>query len=410
MSLWRKIMIALILGVATGLSFPKLVPILHPVGEMFLSLIQMLIVPLVFASVTMGVTSIHDPKKLGRVGGRTLLYYLCNTVIAITLAIILGKLFGLGTNLNLTLSNELTTIQTPSLSDLFLSLIPKNPLASMARGDILQVIIFGIFIGLAINMAGSKAQVLREWMESLADVMMKMTDIVMEFSPIGVFAIMVWVSGSFGSKVLLPLMKFLIVYYIACAVQLGVVFILAIRYLAKLKPLPFFKGMRDAALMAFSTCSSAASLPLSMESVQDNLGVSKNITGFVMPLGSTINMAGAAIYQAMSAIFISNAYGIHLDIVSLLTIVFTAVLSAIGAAGIPGSGLIMLTVVLSSVGLPLEGIALLAGIDRLREMGGTILNVLGDAIVALIIARQENEISLPTYYDEEEILWEGSEI
>ncbi len=403
-------MIALILGVATGLSFPKLVPILHPVGEMFLSLIQMLIVPLVFASVTMGVTSIHDPKKLGRVGGRTLLYYLCNTVIAITLAIILGKLFGLGTNLNLTLSNELTTIQTPSLSDLFLSLIPKNPLASMARGDILQVIIFGIFIGLAINMAGSKAQVLREWMESLADVMMKMTDIVMEFSPIGVFAIMVWVSGSFGSKVLLPLMKFLIVYYIACAVQLGVVFILAIRYLAKLKPLPFFKGMRDAALMAFSTCSSAASLPLSMESVQDNLGVSKNITGFVMPLGSTINMAGAAIYQAMSAIFISNAYGIHLDIVSLLTIVFTAVLSAIGAAGIPGSGLIMLTVVLSSVGLPLEGIALLAGIDRLREMGGTILNVLGDAIVALIIARQENEISLPTYYDEEEILWEGSEI
>ena len=238
--------------------------------------------------------------------------------------------------------------------------------------------------------------------------MYRLTSIVMEFAPIGVFAIMAWISGSFGLAVLLPLLKFLLVFYLACGIHVVIVFCGMLRYMAKLSPWPFFKGMGDAIIMAFSTGSSSATLPVSMHCAQENLGVSKNISSFVLPLGSTINMNGTAIFQSMSAIFIAHAYGITLDIHHIITLVVTTILASVGTAGVSGSGFIMLSAVLSSIGLPLEGLVVIAAIDRLRDMVGTVLNITGDAVVAVYIAKQENELDEKQYYNAELVEFEGN--
>lgn len=409
MKLWARVLIALVLGIITGFVLGPKAEMLKPVGTIFLSLINMIIVLLVLASMTVGITSIHDPKKLGRIGLKTLGYYLASTLIAIALGLGAAMAFGLGSTLGLPAPDQLILTEAPSIGEILMSVIPTNPIASMVSGNVLQVIVFALFLGVAINFAGEKGKPLLDIMESLAEVMYSLTSIVMEFSPFGVFAIMAWVAGTFGIDVLLNLGKFLIVYYVACLIQLFLVFGFILRFIAGLSPKPFFKGMTDAAMVAFSTCSSSAALPISMHCVQESLGVSKNISSFVLPLGSTVNMAGAAIFQAMSAVFVANAYGIHLDWYSLITVVVTAVLSAVGAAGIPGSGFIMLSAVLSSVGLPLEGIAILAGIDRLREMVSAVVNSMGDAVVAVAIARQEGELDERQYYGVEAIDFEESE-
>lgn len=410
MKLWVKILIALILGIGTGIILGPRAEYLKPIGTIFLNLISMIIVPLVLASMTIGITSIHDPQKLGRVGLKTLALYLMTTLIAIVIGISFAKFFGTGQGLELASTvKEIKNIETPTLSEIFLSVIPKNPFLSLVEGNILQIIVFSIFLGISINFAGEKGKPLLEVLESLADVMYRLTSIVMEFSPIGVFAIMAWVSGSFGTKVLVPLTQFVATYYFACLVHVLVVFC-GLLWFSGLNPWPFFRGMGDAIMMAFSTSSSSATLPVSMHCVQKNLGVSKNITNFVLPLGSTVNMNGAAIFQGMSAIFVAQAYGIELDWYSLVTLVVTATLSAIGAAGIPGTGFIMLSAVFTSVGLPPEGLTLLAGIDRIREMASTVLNVLGDAVCAVYVARQEGELDERQYYHEDLVELEGSDL
>lgn len=370
----------------------------------------MIIVLLVLSSMTVGITSIHDPQKLGRVGIKTLIIYIATTVIAIAIGIFFAKMFKPGSGLNLHTTSTVTLQNTPSVSEMLQSIIPSNPIASLAEGNVLQIIVFSIFLGISINFAGEKGKPLLDFLESVADVMFRLTSIIMEFSPIGVFAIMAWVSGSFGIAVLIPLLKFLLLFYSACAFHLLFVFCGILWFLAKLNPWPFFRGMGDAIMVAFSTCSSSATLPVSMHCVQKNLGVSKNISSFVLPLGSTINMNGAAIFQGMSVIFVAQAYGIELGIQSLLTIIITATLSAIGAAGIPGTGFIMLSVVFSSVGLPIEGLALLAGIDRVREMVSTVLNILGDAVAAVYVAKQEGELDERQYNHEELVELETSDV
>ncbi len=410
MKLWIKILIALFLGAATGLLLGPSAEIFKPIGAVFLNLINMIIVLLVLSSMTVGITSIHDPQKLGRVGIKTLVMYLITTILAIVMGLFFAAVFQPGISLGLQATGTVNVAETPSITQIILSIIPTNPMASLVQGNILQIIVFALFLGIAINFAGEKGKPLLEMLESLAEVMFRLTSIIMEFSPIGVFAIMAAVTGSFGLAVLLPLLKFLLVYYLACAVHLGVVFCGIIKVLAKLNPMPFFRGMGDAIMVAFSTCSSSATLPVSMHCVQKNLGVSKNITSFVLPLGSTLNMNGAAIFQGMSALFISQAYGIHLEWQALVTIVVTATLSAVGAAGIPGTGFIMLSVVFTSVGLPIEGLALLAGIDRIREMVSTVLNILGDAVVAVYIAKQEGELDERQYNHEVLVELESSDI
>lgn len=396
-----KILLALLLGIVAGALFGEWTIYLKPVGQLFLSMINMIIIPLVLASMTVGVTSIHDPQKLSRVGLKTLFLYLVTTIIAIGIGMGFAFLFEPGTGLGLTISGGINAVSTPSMGEILDSIIPTNPVAAMASGNILQVIVFAIFLGLAINFSGARGKPLLSVMESLADVMYRLTSIVMEFSPIGVFAIMGWVAGSFGLSILLPLFKFLVLYYVACFLHMGIVYCGMLKYLAKLQPLPFFKGMSDAIMMAFSTCSSSATLPVSMHCAQENLGVSKNISSFVLPLGSTINMNGSALFQGMSALFIAQGYGLDLSVQALVTIVVTATLGAIGAAGIPGTGFIMLTVVFASVGIPIEGLALLAGIDRIREMISTVLNVLGDAVCAVYVAQQEGELDERKYYHKE---------
>lgn len=410
MQLWVKIIISIICGIITGAILGPNAKILEPIGTIFLSLINMIIVLLVLSSMTVGISSIHDPEKLGRVGLKTIAMYMATTAIALALGIIFAKTFQPGAGMNFHTTGEVIVKEAPSVSEMLLSIIPSNPIASLVNGNVLQIIVFALFLGISINFAGEKGKPLLDLLDSLADVMYRLTSIIMEFSPIGVFAIMANVTGNFGLSALVPLLKFLFIYYAACGIHVAFVFCGIIWGLANLNPRHFFRGMRDAMMVAFSTCSSSATLPVSMHCVQENLGISKNISNFVLPLGSTVNMNGAAIFQGMSAIFIAQAYNIELDFGSLLTIVVTATLSTIGAAGIPGTGFIMLSVVFASVNLPIEGLALLAGIDRLREMVSTVLNILGDAVTALWVAKQEGELNERQYNHEDLVEMEGSDI
>lgn len=409
MKLWIKIVIALLVGLIAGLILGPYATYLKPIGTIFLSLINMIIVLLVFSSMTVGITSIHDPKKLGRVGAKTLLLYLTTTVFAISIGLVFASIFQPGLGLSLPLSKEYVAPTSVSFGEILLSIVPSNPIAAMAEGNFMQIIIFSVFLGMAINLSGERGRPLLRVLESLADVMYRLTAIVMEFSPVGVFAIMAWVAGSFGLTALIPLLKFLIAYYLACGFHTLIVFCGIIKVLAKLSPWPFFRGMSDAIMVAFSTCSSSATLPVSMHCVQRNLGISKNIANFVLPLGSTVNMNGAAIFQAMSALFIAQAYEINMSTQSILAIVVTATLSAIGAAGVPGTGFMMLSVVVSAAGLPIEGLALLAGIDRIREMASTVLNILGDAVCALYVAKVEGELDIRQYNHKELVEWRSNE-
>lgn len=405
MKLWVKILIALVFGTVTGLVLGPNAEYLKPIGQAFLSLISMIIVPLILASMTLGITSIHDPQKLSRIGFKTLMLYLGTTLIAIVLGIGFAYLFEPGSGIRLESNHLISVKEVPSLKDLFLAIIPSNPVMSMAKGEVLQVIVFAIFLGLAINFSGERGKPLLKVIESLAEVMYRLTAIVMEFSPIGVFALMAWAAGNFGLTVLTPLLKFLAVYYFACFIHVVFVFCGMLKFMAHVNVLPFFRGMGDAMMMAFSTCSSSATLPVSLHCTIQNLGVSENIANFMLPLGTTINMNGAALFQGMSAIFVAQIYGIDLSFEALVTLVATAVLSTIGAAGIPGTGLIMLTVVFTSAGLPVEGLALLAGIDRIREMISTVLNVIGDAVCAVCVAKKEGELNIRQYNHKDIIVY-----
>jgi DAACS family dicarboxylate/amino acid:cation (Na+ or H+) symporter len=398
MKLWKKMMLGIAFGIGAGLILGPKAQYLKPIGSIFLGLMNMLVVPLVFFSMTVGVTSIHDVKKLGRVGFKTLGLYIVTTMIAITIGLIFAKMFNPGIGIGL--ANDAVKIKvddTPELINIILSLVPENPIGSLASGKILQVIVFSVIFGLAITFSGEKGKKVAKAMEYLSEVMFSMTTMVLKLAPYGIFAIIAWVTGSFGFKILLPLMKLVFAHYLACTVHMIVVFGGILLFMAKVRPSLFFKGMSDAITLAASTTSSSATLPATIHCTQENLGVSKNIASFVLPLGSTVNMNGTAIFQAIAAVFISQAYGIDLGWESLLMIVVSATLSAVGAAGIPGAGLVTLSIVLSSVGLPLEGIAIVAGIDRVRDIIGTVVNILGDAVVAVYVAKSEGELDEKQY-------------
>jgi len=261
----------------------------------------------------------------------------------------------------------------------------------------LQIIVFAIFFAYAIILSGEKGKFVLSFLESVAEVMHSLTHFIMRFAPYGVFALIATSVGSMGMRVIVPLLKFLACNYIACFIQIFVVFTLIIRFLIRVDVMPFFKGMKDAIVLAFSTSSSAATLPVSMECAREQLGISEDISGFVLSLGSTINMNGGAIGQAIASIFIAQAYGIELSFVKIGVLVFTSLISAVGAAGIPGSGIVMLSVVLNAVGLPLEGVALVVGVDRIREMVSAVTNILGDGVAALYVAKKESQLNRDLY-------------
>lgn len=410
MKLWVKILISLGIGVVLGLSLGERAVYLRPIGTIFINLISMLVIPLVFASMTTGITSIHDPRKLGRVGIKSLSYYLVTTAIAVGFGLFFATLLKPGAGVNFQVTQPIEMAPPPTLGSLLLDIIPKNPITSLAQGNVLQVIVFAIFLGLAINLAGEKGRPLMRFIQSLADVMYRLTSIVMEFAPFGVAAIMAWVVGTFGWKILLKMGIFLGANYLACACQLVFIFGGFLWFIGRLSPIPFFKGMGDAIALAFSTCSSSATLPVSMHCARENLGVSAGMTNFILPLGSTVNMNGAAIFQATAALFVAQAFNIALSPIQVITVVVTAIISAIGAAGIPGTSFVMLSLVLTSAGLPTEGIAVLFGVDRVREMVSTVVNVLGDAVVAVLVSKSEGELDVDQYNQAELVGFEESEV
>jgi len=393
MKLFQKILIGFVLGAILGAIWGPGIVWIKPIGTIFISLLKMLIIPLIFATLVVGVASIAEPKKLGRVAGKTIIYYLITTAFAIIIGLLLGNIFQPGAGMNLVLEGPAKeAVGAPSLVDTIVNLIPKNPIGAMAEGKVLQVIVFALFFGYAMTKAGEKGKAVLKFFEGFAETMYKLTGTVMGFAPYGVFALIATTVGTHGLSVLVPFAKLIFAVYLGIIIHAVVIYSGMTSIIAKMSPVKFFKGFSEASLLAFSTCSSSATLPVSMRVAQDNLGVSPTISSFVQPLGATINMDGTALYQGVCALFVAQAYGIPLGFGAQLTILLTALLASIGTAGVPGAGLVMLTMVLTSVGLPLEGVALIAGVDRILDMARTSCNVTGDAACAVVVAKTEGEL------------------
>jgi Na+/H+-dicarboxylate symporter len=395
--LWQKILGALVLGLITGIVFGESAQILKPLGTLFINLIKMLIVPLVFVTLVTGIIAMEDLKKMRRVGIKTFLIYIVTTAIAITIGLIVGIVLEPGAGVTLDAAKNIAVTKAPALIDTLLNIITKNPFSSFANGDILQIIFFAIILGVSINLSGDKGEPAKKFFNSIAEAMYKMTEIVMGFAPFGVFALMAWVSASYGMDVLLSLGKVIFAVYLASVIHLLFTIGGAISIFAKLNPIRFFKGIVAAQTVAFTTTSSSGTLPITTQNCVKNLGVSKPVASFVLPLGATINMDGTALYQGVCAMFVAQAFGIQLGMQEYMMIILTSTLASIGTAGVPGAGLIMLTLVLTSVGLPIEGVAIIAGIDRILDMARTTVNVTGDAMTSVLIAKSENELDEEIY-------------
>ncbi|KGK85442.1 dicarboxylate/amino acid:cation symporter [Clostridium sp. HMP27] len=396
MSLVTKIMIGLVLGVIVGLFFtssPKIASdYIKPIGTLFLNLIKMTIVPLVFASLVVGAASVGDVKKLGRIGGKTIGYFFLTTAIAIAIGLVLANIFKPGIGVALVAGTQPKVNQPPSLIQTLIDIIPTNPIDALVKGNMLQIIFFAIFTGISATYIGEKGEMYLKLCNSLAEIMYKITEMIMNLAPYGVFALIVPVIAANGPKVLLPLIKLILVCYAGFIIHSIVVYSFSVKALSKISPTEFFRGVSGPAALAFSTSSSSGTLPLTIKSTMEKFGVSEGIASFVLPLGATINMDGTAIYQGVSAIFIAQVYGIALTPGQQVTVLLTALLASIGTAGVPGAGFMMLMMVLTSVGLPLEGAALIAGIDRILDMGRTSVNVIGDVAGAIVVGATENEI------------------
>lgn len=397
MQLSTKILIGLGAGILAGILLQGSPAVattwIKPFGTLFLNLIKMIIVPLVLASLVVGTCGLGDVKKLGRIGGKTVAYYLLTTAFAVIIGLILANMFSVGAGF--VLPSDVKAAEAskiPSVIDTLLNIIPTNPIKAAADGNMLQIIAFALILGSGIVVLGDKGKPVFDFFDSLAEISYKITGGIMAFAPYAVFALITPVVASNGPKVLLPLLSVIIIVYVGCFLHAALVYSSTLMVFAKFSPIKFFKGILPAQAIAFTTCSSSATLPVNMKCTEENLGVPKSICSFVLPLGATINMDGTALYQGVCALFIANVYGLDLSMAQQATIVLTATLASIGTAGVPGAGLIMLTMVLQTVGLPLEGLALVAGIDRILDMARTTVNITGDSACAVIIAASENEL------------------
>ena len=397
MALWLKILIGMIAGIIAGMLLGNNAEYIKPIGQLFISAIKMLIVPLIFCSLIVGVTSMKDTTKMGRIGVKSIVFYLATTAVAISIGLGLGLLFEPGAGLNMVATTVADAKPSPTLVDTIVGLVPKNPVGSLASGNILQIIVFALSLGIALNLIGEKGEPASKMFESLADAMYKLTELVMKLAPYGVFALMAWVSGKYGLDVLLPLIKVIGLVYLGCIIHVLVLGGGFVGLLGKLNPQRFYKGIIEAQIIAFTTTSSSGTLPASIKCATQNLGISRTVSSFVLPVGATINMDGTALYQGVLALFIAQAFGIDLTTTDYLTIIATATLASVGTAGVPGAGLIMLSLVLTTVGLPLEGIAIVAGIDRILDMARTTINVTGDLMVTLLIGKSEGELDETLY-------------
>lgn len=400
--LWQKIFIALLLGATLGVILnmtgnSQAALSIRLVGTAFVAAISMLIVPLVFVSLVCGMTSVTDMARMGRIGVKTVAFYLGTTGFAVGLGVLLAVLIRPGVGVQFDAPTAPVPNAAPGFAETLIAIIPTNPISAAADGNVLQIIFFAIVFGLAINLAGEPARPLRDLFDALNAAIMKLTEIVISFAPYGVFALMAWVAGTYGLDVLLPLGKVIFALYLGCVIHALVIYGGLIRFLSGLNPVRYFQGVVEPVIVAFTSTSSAGSLPVTMTAVEQNLGVSRSVSSFTLPLGATINMDGTCMYQGVVAIFVAQAFGIDLSVGDYMTIVLTATLASIGTAGVPGAGLVMLSLVLTSVGLPLEGVAIIAGIDRILDMARTALNVAGDAACSVVVARSEDELDQAAY-------------
>jgi Na+/H+-dicarboxylate symporter len=397
LQMWHQILIAMLLGLAVGHFIGAPAKMLQPLGDIFMSLIRMCVVPVVFVSVVVGITSLTDLAAMRRIAWKSILIYIVSMGVTVALAMAVAKFFGVGTGFGLTAGeSEAPAVEPTSLKDALMSAIPSNPFKAFAEGALLPTILFAIFFGLAINLTGEKAAPVRTFFEGMSSVVFKLINMVLKFAPFGVFGLIAYVTADHGFAVLGHLGKLVGVAYLVMAFFLVVLCSLMLM-MFRLNPLHFLRKMIPVQLFAYSSASSAATLPLNMENTQQRMGVDGRVTSFVLPLGATVNMSGLSIYLGTVAIFASNAYGIDLSLMQMVTIALTTTLVSIGAAGVPGAALVVMSLVLSSVGLPLEVIAVVAAVDRLLDMGCTSVNVTGDTVTAVMVAKSEGVLDMECY-------------
>lgn len=395
MSLAMQIFIALVLAIAAGLLLQKHAQFaetyIKPFGTIFLNLLKFIVVPIVLFSIMCGIISMRDIKKVGAIGLKTVVYYMCTTAFAITIGLIGGNLFKKMFPVIATTDLSYQVGEKTSLMDTIVNIFPSNFISPMAEANMLQVIVMALLIGFAIILVGEEKNTrIITACNDLNDVFMKCMEMILKLSPIGVFCLLCPVVAANGATIIGSLAMVLLAAYVCYIVHAVVVYSFAVKTIGGISPLTFFKEMLPAIMFAFSSASSVGTLPINMECTE-KLGTSREIASFILPLGATINMDGTAIYQGVCAIFIASCYGIHLTLPQMLTIIFTATLASIGTAGVPGAGMVMLAMVLTSVGLPVDGIALVAGVDRIFDMGRTTVNITGDASCCVIVSNLEKK-------------------
>ena len=414
-SLGNWILIGMILGFIVGLilnfwvkdPFIKDIVLIDNVfyigGTVFIKLMKMLVVPLVFCSIVVGVASISDIRKIGKIGGTTILIYLLTTALAITIALLIAGIIKPGEGLNMAGLAQANLTASQSMADTLINIIPDNPINSLASGDMLPVIIFGVLIGIILAKLREETKTVNKLFEEGNTIMMEMTSIVMKFAPIGVFCLMAKTFAGLGFGGLMPLLKYIGCVLLGLAIQAFIVYPSIMVILTRLNPIKFFKRFISVMFFAFSSSTSNATIPLNMEKLSE-MGVSRDVSSFTIPLGATINMDGTAIMQGCAVMFAAQAYGIDLGTSALITVVFTAVMASVGTAGVPSVGLITLNMVFNSVGLPVDAIGIIMGIDHLLDMFRTAVNVTGDAICTLIVSFRSKALDLDVFNGKKEIV------
>jgi len=386
-----------------SLSKKKTIPnYIAPIGNIFIRLLSFISIPLVLASLIVGASSLNDIKKIGKIGGKTFVLFMTTTVIAITIGLFLANVIAPGERVSLASKKQLLSdIQTESVEintdalkidfvDFIVNIIPKNPINAITSGNMLQIVFFAVMFGITLTFVDDKiSKPVIDFFDGTSQTMIKMVDIIMKLAPIGVFSLIANTISDFGFSILQTLLWYCFVVVLGLFLHTTIVYGLIVKFIGKMNPLVFFRGIRNAQAIGFSTSSSAATLPVTIDCLENKLGVKKDFTSFVLPLGATINMDGTALYQGIATIFIAQIYGMDLSYVQQISIVLTAVLASIGTAPVPGVGLIMLVMILQSVNVPAEGIALILGVDRILDMLRTITNVTGDAAVTVAIAGPE---------------------
>lgn len=415
MGLSTKIFVALLVGALLGVGIHYFLPegyvrdtiiiegVFYVVGQGFIRLMQMLVVPLVFCSLVCGSMAIGDTKTLGKVGVKTVLFYLFTTALAVSIALSVAYLIrpGIGLDMDAVQTSEVTTTtEGTSLVDTILNIIPKNPISSMASGDMLPIIVFALFVGIMLAKLGSKVSTVANFFSEFNDVMMEMTMAIMKIAPIGVFCLIARTFANLGFSAFKPMIKYMGSVTFALIIQCFVGYQVLLFIFTRLNPMKFVKKFAPVMGFAFSTATSNATIPMSIDTLHKKMGVSKQISSFTIPLGATVNMDGTSIMQGVAVVFIAQAYGINLTPANLATVVVTATLASIGTAGVPSVGLVTLSMVLASVGLPIEGIALIMGIDRILDMMRTAVNITGDAVCTTIIAHQEKVLDREVFNKE----------